>query len=631
MTDIQVLNELKILALEAINNAGSGHSGSALSSADVLYTLYTRHLLNDGGNDINRDRFVLSNGHACAMLYSVLAGLNYFDVGELKHFRQFGGMLKSHPEISIPGVDCNTGPLGQGIANAVGMAIAETIMNAHFGLNHFTFCMTGDGCLQEGVGLEALSIAGLYNLNKFILLYDKNDVTVDGALSLSCNENIEAKLQAMNFNVLNCDGHNIEQIDRAISTAKQSKNKPTAIIFNTIMGKDTKLENLSSCHAKCFESADIQLLRKQLKVGSPVLNLTKDAKQFLAAKKQKILENFKKRVQNLNNLLNSGAKMQKFRNFLNNDFCFELKDGEQNLSIKELNHLALNQFAGQVENMLALSADLATRTGVLIENGGWYSATNRLGKNIAMGIREHAMGAIANGIVLHGGLNVATSTYLTFSNYMLPPIRMAGIMHTKALFTFSCATAYDSQDGVAHLPIEQLDQLRLTPNLAVFRPACMAELSACYNHFLTTNNPTCLCLTRVKLPQIAPNKNANKGAYKLSSANVDFNIMASGAEVKLALEVKELLKNKVKIGVISVPCLEVFEQQSSAYKKQILAKPIFVVESGTAVKYLKYTAEQNIFNVQTYGSSGNEKSLRQFFGLTAEHIAKKILKILKIQ
>ena len=282
MKDIDISNELKILGLEAISNAGSGHSGSVMSAGDILFTLYTRHLISGLKDEPLRDRFVLSNGHACAGLYAILASLNFFSLDELKHFRKYGGLLTGHPEIDIPGIDSATGPLGQGVANAVGMAIAETIMNARFHLSHYTYCMVGDGCLEEGVGLEALSIAGLYKLNKFILLYDKNDVTLDGNLNKSSIDDMKLKFKSMGFNVLECDGHNIEKIDRAIDKAKSSKDKPTVIIFKTIIGKDTPLAGSNLSHGKAFKLDEIDSIKKKLNVEKPFLNLSVEAKEYMS-------------------------------------------------------------------------------------------------------------------------------------------------------------------------------------------------------------------------------------------------------------------------------------------------------------------------------------------------------------
>jgi len=296
MLDKKISNELKILALEMINNAGSGHSGSVLSCGDALYTLYTRHILTDGTKNMNRDRFVLSNGHVCAGLYSILVGMGYEDFAEINNFRKFGGKFAGHPEIEINSIDANTGPLGQGVANAVGMSIAETIMNEHFGVEHYTYCMCGDGCLQEGVALEALSVAGLYGLNKFILLYDKNNVTLDGALKQSSNENVKLKFKSMNFNVISVDGYNIEQIDKAIIKAKQSKNKPTVIILNTTIGKDTHLENNNKSHGAVYSKEEIECLKKKYNINNKYLSLNNETKNYLNNKKIEINLKFNKKI-----------------------------------------------------------------------------------------------------------------------------------------------------------------------------------------------------------------------------------------------------------------------------------------------------------------------------------------------
>ncbi len=631
--DEKISNELKVLALEAINNAGSGHSGSVLSAGDILYTLYTRHLLSDGSDNIARDRFVLSNGHACAILYAILAGLNYFDINELKTFRKFGGLLSGHPEISIPGVDASTGPLGQGVANAVGMAIAETILNSKFNLSHYTYCMVGDGCLEEGVGLESLSIAGLYKLNKFILLYDKNDVTLDGKLSKSNVDDMVLKFRSMNFNVIECDGHDIEQIDKSIIQAKKEQENPTVIIFHTIIGKDTSLAGSNLSHGKVFNESEIKELRKKLNVNSPYLDLSENTKEKLSNLKNEILKKYKKRVDKLSQYLNKFEDVkEKYLKFINNKFNFKEKEFIETASTRQMNNKILNEIAKEVENIIVLSADLSSSTKVRIENDSDYSASNRVGRNIALGVREHAMGAIANGIALHKGFNVICSTFLSFSNYMLPAIRMASIMKLNVMFAFSHSSIYDTPDGITHLPVEQLDQLRLIPDLIVCRPFNSNEIYQVYKWYFTQNQPICLCLSRGDIDYCPSNEDMNKGAYKLFIDNsTDAYIISSGSEIPLAIEVMDKLENKYNINVVSMLSIEIFEKQNIKYKNSILSKPIFVIESSTCVKYLKYTNENKIFSVNVFGSSGDEANLKKKYGYTSNIIAKKILNLLKEQ
>lgn len=629
--DQKISNELKILALEEINNAGSGHSGSVLSAGDILYTLYTKHLLSDEkGNAIDRDRFVLSNGHACAGLYAILAGLNYFNITELKKFRQFNGLLTGHPEIEIPGIDASTGPLGQGVGNAVGMAIAESILDARFNLTHYTYCMVGDGCLEEGVGLEVLSVAGLYKLNKFILLYDKNDVTLDGKLEKSNTDDMVMKFKSMNFNVLECDGHNIDEINNSITQAKQEKDRPTVIIFHTIIGKDTRLAGSNLSHGKAFSIEEIAELRNKLNVTSPILDLSEDTKQRLNKIKQEISKKYQKKSDRYSNFLDKNKELhKKYINFINNDFSYKEKEFIENSSTRQMNNKVLNEIAKEVENILVLSADLSSSTKVKIEQDSEYSATNRLGKNIAVGIREHAMGAIANGIALHKGFNVICSTFLTFSNYLLPAIRMASIMHLPIMFTFSHSSIYDTPDGITHLPVEQLDQLRLTPSLLVCRPFNSAEIYQSYNWLFTRNQPVCLCLSRGDIEYCPSNYEVIKGGYRLFIDNsTDGYILSSGSEIPLAIEVMDKLEGKYNLNVVSMLSIEIFEEQTTRYKNSILSKPIFVIESSTAVKYLKYTNEDKIFAIKEFGSTGDEANLKKKYGFTSNTIAKKILKIL---
>ena len=631
MLDKKVSNELKILALEMINNAGSGHSGSVLSCTDAIYTLYTRHILTNGKKHDLRDRFVLSAGHVCASLYSVLAGLGYVEFDEIKSFRKFGGKLTGHPEIEVDAVDCGTGPLGQGVANAVGMAIAETIMNNRFGASHFTYCLAGDGCLQEGVALEALSIAGLYNLNQFILLYDKNDVTLDGKLSISSNDNIEQKFKSMNFNVVTCDGYNIEKIDKAIIKAKQSKTKPTVIILKTKIGKDTSLEGCNKCHGAVYSVEEINKLKKLYNINNEYLSLNEETKNYLNNKEIEINTKFNEKINNFNeNLKKNKELLKKYNYFLNNSSHYKIKLLKEKLSTRDANNLVLNDICKTKENIITLSADLSSSTKVFVKDGGNYSATNRLGRNIALGIREHAMGAIANGIALHGGLIPITSTFLVFSNYMLPAVRMAGIMNLPVLFTFSHSSSYEIADGITHIPVEQLDQIRLIPNITTFRPCDMAELKYAYDWFNENQKPMCLCISKTLTNPIISKEDMSAGAYFVTNDKADINIMSSGADIDIALNLKEELKKEnIIANVISMVSLEVFEKQDKKTQAKFLNKPLFVVETSTCAKYLKYTDEKKIFNVSKFGISGDSASLKQYYGYDLKTMVNKIKKEIK--
>ena len=629
--DKQISNELKVLALEMINNAGSGHSGSVLSCADAIYTLYTRHILTDGTKNMLRDRFVLSNGHVCAALYSVLAGMGYVDFEEIKNFRKFGGKLAGHPEIEVAPIDANTGPLGQGVANAVGMAIAETQMSEKFGCSHYTYCMFGDGCLQEGVALEALSLAGFYKLNKLIFLYDKNDVTLDGNLKKSSNDDVVKKFISMNLNVIICDGYNIEKIDKAIIKAKQSKVKPTVIILKTVIGKDTNLENSNKSHGAVFSTEEINKLKNKYKINNEYLQLNEEKKKYLNNKKLEINLKIAEKIANFNENLNKNKELlKKYNNFIKNDFKYKIKNIKEKLSTRDINNLVLNDIAKTNDNIVVLSADLSSSTKVKINDGEEYSATNRLGKNIAVGIREHAMGAIANGIALHGGLVPITSTFLVFSNYMLPSIRMAGIMNLPVIFTFSHSSAYDIADGITHVPVEQLDQLRLIPNITTFRPCDSAEIKSAYDWFYQNKKPMCLCVSKTATQPINSKEDMGGGAYFVTNEKASMNIMASGTDVELALQLQfELKKEKIIANVISMISLEVFENQSKQYKNKFLSKPLFVVETSTCAKYLKYTSEDKIFNISKFGISADSVNMQTYYGYDLKNLVNKIKKTLK--
>lgn len=632
MLEKDISNQLKVLALEMINNAGSGHSGSVLSCGDALYTLYTKHLLTDGTKNIHRDRFVLSNGHAVAILYSICAGLGYINFEDLQTFRKYKGSLGGHPEIGVACVDSSTGPLGQGVANAVGMAIAETIMNKRFGLDNYTYCMVGDGCLQEGVGLESLSLAGLYELNKFILLYDKNNVTLDGNLNTSSVDDSKLKFKSMNFNVIECDGHNIEKIDKAICKAKQSKAKPTVIILNTVIGKDTDLENSNLSHGKVFSEEDILKLKNKYNINNEKLKLNNETIKFLNNKKLEINLKFKEKINKFNENINKNKeKLKLFNKFIKNDFKFKVKINKEKISLRDANNYVLNEVIKTNENIITLCADLSSSTKVKINDSEIYSSKNRLGKNIAMGVREHAMGAIANGIALYGGLRVVTSTFLTFSNYMIQPIRMAAIMNLPVMFSFSHTSNLDSADGATHVPVEQLDQLRLIPNVIVTRPCDIDECVASYEVWQTENKPICVCTSKSSTEYVNKDiSNVKLGAYYITNEKSNINILTSGTEINLALKVKECLKeNGVVANVVSMFSFELFKNQTKQYKNKILNKELFAIEYGLASSFLRYVSEDRIFNMNDFGITADADNYKKQFSLTAEDIANKILKQLK--
>lgn len=631
MEDKKVVDELKVLALEMINNAGSGHSGSVLSCTDALFVLYTKHLLTNGTKHILRDRFVLSNGHVCAGLYAVLAGMGYIEFDKIKDFRKVNSLLAGHPEIEVDAIDCSTGPLGQGVANAVGMAIAETVFREKFGEGHFTYCMAGDGCLQEGVALEALSVAGLYGLNKLILFYDKNDVTLDGELKSSSNDNVVEKFKSMNFNVIKCDGYNLDKIDKAIIKAKKSKNKPTVIVLKTVIAKGSSLEGKNTSHGAVFDIEEINKLKNKYEINNEYLNLNEETKKYLENKKLKNNLKFNEKCKNFNEKLEKNQNLlKKFNNLCNFNKNCKIEKIKEKLSTREINNKILNSFAKENENIIVLSADLSSSTKVKINDGGNYSKQNPLGKNLAVGIREHAMGAIANGIALHGSLIPITSTFLAFSNYMLPPIRMACIMNLPVIFTFSHSACYDSADGITHVPVEQLDQLRLIPNLTVFRPSCSDEIQDVYRWFVDNKKPLCLCVSKTKTDLIQLQEKTEMGFNYILKSKSKINLISSGGECELALKVAEILSEKqIDVNVVNVNSLEIVEKQPRAILNKLFTENTFVVESGTCYKYLKYVEDKHIFKTREMGISGGAEDVKKHFGLDANKIAKDILKMIK--
>lgn len=645
---------LRALSLDGTNNANSGHPGMALSSAPILYTLYTRHFISDPShpNWVNRDRFILSAGHASILLYSLLhvAGFN-ISKDDLKNFRKLGSITPGHPEYGrTPGVDNTSGPLGQGIAQAVGVALAEEMLSHIYKdgeklFNHYTYCLCGDGCLQEGVSYEAASFAGLNKLNKLILFYDYNKITLDGKLDESSIEDTKKRFEAQNWNVLEVyDGNSVTEIDNAIIKAKQEKEKPTIIIVHTIIGYGTPLQNTNKCH------------------GSPVgfENAIK-AKEFYKYNyasfevPDEVYYTFKSTFANRGNLAyNQYLKtveeykkdnLEEFKYIeqtINNDVTSLLIKDIENVELpeKEATRIAfghiLNLFAKRLKNLTGGSADVASSTKSTMNDVPFYSPTNKNGRNIYFGIREFAMACIQNGILLHGGLRSYVSTFFVFSDYLKPAVRLASLSKLPAIYVFTHDSIALGEDGPTHQPIEHLAMFRSIPNIDVIRPSDTIETYAAFKLALESlHTPTVLVLTRQNVYQ-NPNSSylgVKKGGYIVSKEEnyLDFTIIASGSEVNLAIKVQKiLLSNGISTRVVSMPSLNRFNKLSTSEQNEILGdnydKRIFVemASSYGLYKYAKY-----VFGIDTFGDSACYKDVVSHFGFTENNLAQKIISILK--
>lgn len=647
------LASLRGLSLDIITKANSGHPGMALSAAPLLYTLYTRHLVADPQDPtwINRDRFVLSAGHGSALLYALLHLAGYsLPMDQLKEFRQLDSLTPGHPEVGLtPGVDCTAGPLGQGIAQAVGMALAESHLRAIYPdgeklINHYTYCLTGDGCLEEGISQEAISFAGTMKLNRLILLYDRNDCTLDGPLSNSSNEDVLERFKAEGWNTLEVDdGNDIDKIDEAITLAKTAKEKPTIILCHTVIGYGSPFAGSHESHGKAFSPEDVVKTKENLGYSFPPFDVPAEA--YLAFK-----ETFQVRAKKAKEAYEAGIAeyrksheeaYEQFVSFRENDitpYLFKgapkyeagFKDATRNES-----GALLNVVADEVPVLFGGSADVASSVKTNVKKFTDYSYDNPQGCNINFGIREFAMASIQNGILLHKGLRTYIGCFLVFSDYMKPAMRMSAMEKVPAVYLFSHDTILLGEDGMTHQPIEQITMLRTIPNFVVYRPCDAIETAAAYQAaFSSTDHPTALVLSRQKLPNLSGSsfEGALKGAYVISKEQKTpaLTLIATGSEVSLAVEIQSmLLADGIDTRVVSMPSTNVFDTESEAYKEEVYGLPYekrVFLELGKSDMLYKYA--KNVFGLDRFGLSAPGEKVAEKLGYTAEVLAEKIRKLL---
>lgn len=641
---------IRATCIDMINKSKSGHPGACLGIAPIIYELYKDFVVANPfqPNWINRDRVVLSAGHASALLYTILHLCSYdISIDDLQEFRQFGSKTPGHPEVNVtPGVDAGSGPLGQGIAQAVGMAMAETMLSAQYGsklYNHYTYCICGDGCLEEGISQEAISFAGLQRLNKLILIYDSNDVTLDGALKNSSDDDVITRFLSAHWNVIYVkDGNNLKKIKRAISNAQLSIDKPTLVMVKTIIGYGSKNQGTNKVHGSPLGEEDGLNAKLSYGYTYPPFEIPQEVYDHLKDTFLKRGELAYQKYQNVISKLQENdpylyAKIMELstnnvRDYLNEKhLAMDELDSEstRNTSLRVLNyyHELLSNFVGG-------SADVASSVMTKLANGTTYSYKNRKGTNINWGIREFFMCSAANGILLHGGLRTYVGSFLVFSDYSKAAIRMAALQQLPSIYLFSHDSLAVGEDGPTHQPVEQLAALRAIPNLNVFRPCDAKETYASYRLALESNKtPSAIILTRQNLPLLKNSSNydlAKKGGYIISKERgnyPEFTIIASGSEVSLALDVKKYLYSLgLDIRVVSMPCVELFEAQDNAYQTSVLGKDYahrISIEMGSTLGWHKF-AKFSI-GVDKFGASGKANDVIKNFGFTKETIAKIIL------
>ncbi len=644
----KAINAIRFLGVDAINKANSGHPGIVLGSAPMAFKLFTEHLNVDVKNPkwMNRDRFILSAGHGSMLLYALnhLSGFK-ISIDDLKNFRQ-PGKTPGHPEYGhTDGVETTSGPLGQGLSNAVGMALAETHLSARFNkenfpiVDHFTYVLCGDGDLQEGVALESISLAGHLGLGKLIVLFDSNDIQLDGRVSLAYSENHKPKFEAMGWQYIKVsDGNDLNQINRAIKKAKAETGKPSIIEVKTIIGFGTSIAGTNKVHGAPIGEAEANVLRKNLDWPYEPFVVPEEVyalyRKKVALRGQRASKKWKQLLTNYS--LSYPEDFALYESFMKNEPHVDLDDFKTEVSgtneaTRNVSGKVLNKLSTQNLNLIGGSADLTGSTKAKGADGD-YSKNHRLGRNINFGVREHAMGAIVNGMVLHGGLKVFSGAFFVFSDYMKPAIRLAAIMGIPSIFVFSHDTIAVGEDGPTHQPVEQLAGLRVIPNLNVIRPADGLETLAAWKIAMeSTNTPTVIILTRQNVPKQdhTSYEGVIKGAYIVSSeqSRLDGILLAAGSEVGLAMNAQLILREQGKdVRVVSMPSNFLFDKQTLKYQREILPKSakILAVEMASSQSWYKYTS--HVYGIDKFGISAPLEKALELYGFTKENIADYFLK-----
>ena len=654
------VNAIRVLAADTVQKANSGHPGMPLGSAAMAYELWANHLTHNPKNPkwVNRDRFILSAGHASSLLYSLLHLFGYgLTIEDMKNFRQDNSLTPGHPEYGhTVGVEATTGPLGAGMGMAVGMAMAQAHMAATFNtedyniIDHYTFVLGGDGCMEEGISSEAFSLAGTLGLSKLIVLYDSNNITIEGNTDLAFTEDVNKRMEAIGFQTLTVeDGNNLEEISKAIELAKAEKTKPSFITVKTkiAFGCPAK-EGSESSHGSPLGEENVKALRDNLGweeqeafvIPQDVYdNFAQKAKKGQEAEDNwnKLFKAYCEKYPEKKALWDKYFAVIDDEKLLNCDEFWSYEDKPQ--ATRSLSGNMINRLAKIMPNFWGGSADLGPSNKTVIKDGGSFSKNNYLGRNIHYGVREFAMAAIANGITLYGGTKTFVGTFFVFSDYLKPMARLAALMKIPVTYVLTHDSIGVGEDGPTHEPIEQLAMLRAMPNINVFSPADATETAAAWYSAITSKNtPTVLALSRQNLPQIeGSSKEALKGGYIIAEsikAKPDAIIIASGSEVSLAVDAKkELMEKGFDIRVVSMPCMDIFEQQSDEYKEKILPQTVekrLVVEAGSSICWGKYLGfKGKSVTIDTFGASAPANVLFKKYGFTVENVVNKALSMLK--
>ena len=649
----QMATAVRVLSADMVAKANSGHPGLPLGFADVATILFSEVLKYDAKNPkwYDRDRFILSAGHGSALLYSLLYLTGYEDINieDIKNFRQLHSKTAGHPEYGfLNGIETTTGPLGQGLTNAVGMAIAEKMLNSRYGddlVNHKIYCMVGDGCLMEGASYEALGVAGVLNLNNLVILWDNNSITIDGSTDIARNENMRMRMESNGFKYIEADGHDFESIRGAFDDANLSM-QPTFIAFKTKIGYGSTKECTSKCHGSPIKGEELDILKQNLgwtlppfEIPSDILQLWNEAgirgageyanwngRLLKSDKKQEFIDDMEHKLPK-----HWKERLEEFKKL-----AFMEKPSE---ATRKSSNRVLEVLTEAIPQLVGGSADLTPSN--LTQTSSTKQAINKddfSGRYIEYGVRELGMAGIMNGIYLHGGFIPYGGTFFSFADYEKPAIRLASLMKLPIIYVLTHDSIGVGEDGPTHQPIEQLVSLRATPNLNVFRPCNLQETIECYELALENNKtPSAMILSRQNVvfsSQESKENNSAKGMYIFNNCQgtPDLIIIATGTEIDLAMTTKsELEKKGLKIRVVSAPCWELFDKQTLEYKKSVLGDSNILkvaIEAGSSMGWCKYIGDNGMFfgiPDNTFGISAPASQVYDYFGLTIEKIIEKIL------
>lgn len=650
--DQLAIDTIRTLSIDAINSANSGHPGLPMGAAPMAYALWSQHLNHNPGHAkwFNRDRFVLSAGHGSALLYSLLHLSGYqVSLEDLKQFRKLNSKTPGHPEFGhTDGVDATTGPLGQGVAMAVGMAMAEAHLASKFNQNgfpvidHHTYALVGDGCLMEGISYEAMSMAGHMKLGKLIVLYDSNDISLDGALNLSFGENIQKRTESANWEYIRVeDGNDIASISEAIAAAKKNDSQPTLIEIRTIIGYGSKVAGTNKAHGNPLGKEEAKATKEvygwtyenEFAVPEEIRTHFEQLKQQGAAKEEEwnqLFASYKSQYPSQGKELEQaigGTVLLEAADILT-------FDASKSISTRVASGQAINHYVKTVPSIFGGSADLSHSTMTDISGEQTFAVDSYAGRNIYFGVREHAMGAAGNGMALHGGVKPFVSTFFVFSDYLRPAIRLAALQKLPLIYVFTHDSIAVGEDGPTHEPVEHLAALRTIPGLTVIRPTDANETASAWAYALQQNEgPVALVLSRQNLPVFESTKanteDVAKGAYILAETNnqPDIILIGTGSEVSLAVSAKaELERDNISVRVVAMPSRELFDRQPDAYKESVLPASVtkrIAMEAGISLGWDRYAGYSGkVLSIDTFGASGPGNEVLEYFGFSTENVVR---------